>query len=296
MAFPHPRTTPDWSQAEIDLLLSDLARSGYEGMARRLGRTVVAIRIKLKRLGVGARTAQGYHSMAQIERILSLAGKTVSECWRPAGLATQRTAIRLGPRRDRMHLVNPADLRAFFIRRPEAFNWTFLAPRLRRQLGLRHMPARPASKIVACRKCGRENRVPLMAVGDQPDGTCRGCGAWLPKWAIRYSGERPEPALSDDPLGRLRAADYYDAEADKLRCLDCGRTFHHIAAHMADPKSSCPGHGTTAAYKRRHGLADDAPLKSLRALGRARHNRELRARRAKRLATKGHEPTRRETA
>lgn len=45
MAFPHPRTTPDWSQAEVDLLLGVHARAAHNREARaRRAKRLAALR------------------------------------------------------------------------------------------------------------------------------------------------------------------------------------------------------------------------------------------------------------
>jgi len=70
-----------------------------------------------------------------------------------------------------------------------------------------------------------------------------------------YSDRPPEPPRPKAPP--IEAMRYYDAERDRVQCLDCGRWMREITvAHVRTH-----GHAGIAAYRAAHGLPPLAPTK-----------------------------------
>lgn len=111
------RRPEHWTRAEVDLLETWFGRWADETLARRLGRSVVGIRLKAKRLGLHKRAA-GY-TARKVGEIFGVDGSVVGKVWIRRGLLSGR---RIGRARrhcnypsSRGHAVDPYDRPAYWV-------------------------------------------------------------------------------------------------------------------------------------------------------------------------------------
>lgn len=109
---------PDhWSRDEVDLLEHRYGTWSDEAIARHLGRTVVGVRIKARRLGIAKRDA-GMTSRS-VALMFGVDETAVSKKWIRHGLLRSTRGYRQGPHP--VHRISEADLWAFVRSHPE---WT----------------------------------------------------------------------------------------------------------------------------------------------------------------------------
>lgn len=108
-----------WSMADVAYLEGAFGRVTDEKMAARLGRTVVGIRLKAKRLGLRKKDA-GY-TATELARLMGVDSSTVSKSWIRRGGLRSRRAYRQGP--NLIHLVADADVERFIQERGWWIDW-----------------------------------------------------------------------------------------------------------------------------------------------------------------------------
>ena len=245
------RGTRDWTQDEDDLLSRRWGRSKPQSLARQLDRSYHAVRIRAKRLGLSLRGCDGAYSASELARLLGVCSQTITRSWIPRGLEARRSATASPDAlRTRPWRIEPEALADFFRRRPEAYDHTALSGSLQHRLGLAALPERPVAKVVPCTRCGRSWRVALS----DPQPKCLGCHSVMGPWARDYADRIDRPAPRRAPT--LAECEYYDAAADRLRCLHCGRSYRAITGNHVRQH----GYADTAEYRRHYGLHPRAPL------------------------------------
>lgn len=102
-----------WTKADVAYLETRFGRITDEAIARKLGRTVVAIRLKAKRLGLLKRDAG--MSSRDVGRLLGVDETTVSKIWIRRGLLAARRGHAVGGGR-RVYLIADEAVEAFITR------------------------------------------------------------------------------------------------------------------------------------------------------------------------------------
>ena len=68
---PERLCAPHWTQAELDVLHENLGRLGFDGVARRLGRTRTAVLLKSRRLGLRIQGVDGRYTPNALGKLTS---------------------------------------------------------------------------------------------------------------------------------------------------------------------------------------------------------------------------------
>jgi hypothetical protein len=122
-----------WTQAEANYLADRFGQYSDDAIARRLGRTVVGVRLKAKRLGLHKRQ-QGL-SARDVARIFGIDETTVSKAWVPRGLIKSSRPFYQGP--NRIHLIQPERVERFIRQHPEWIDVEKMPPSPYRDLAAR---------------------------------------------------------------------------------------------------------------------------------------------------------------
>lgn len=104
-----------WTQADVNRLDAWFGRRTDEAIAKALGRTIVALRLKAKRLGIRKRT-QGLTARG-LEQIFGTDSSTIGKVWIRRGLLPSRRPFRQGPYL--IHLIDERDVERFIHEHPE---------------------------------------------------------------------------------------------------------------------------------------------------------------------------------
>lgn len=98
-----------WTLAEVNYLHAHFGRATDAAIAGHLGRTVLGIRLKAKRLGLHKRDIG--MSATEVGRLLAVDTTIVTKCWIAKGLLKARRGFVQGPHRT--HVVTEAAVEAF---------------------------------------------------------------------------------------------------------------------------------------------------------------------------------------
>lgn len=104
-----------WSPADVDYLDGRFGLTSDEAIAKALGRTVVALRLKAKRLGLHKRNAA--MSGRQVAQIFGVDSGTIGKIWVRRGLMRSRRPFAQGL--SLIHLVTEAEVTRFIREHPE---------------------------------------------------------------------------------------------------------------------------------------------------------------------------------
>jgi hypothetical protein len=108
-----------WTTADVMYLEGAFGRIRDETIARKLGRTVVGIRLKAKRLGLRKKDAG--HTAREVARIFGIDPTTVVDGWIAKGLLEARRApFTQGPQP--VYLTSDEILRRFIVNHPECID------------------------------------------------------------------------------------------------------------------------------------------------------------------------------
>lgn len=108
-----------WTTEEVAYLEAWFGRRSDESIAKHLGRTVVGIRLKAKRLGIRKKDA-GY-TATELARLMGVDPSTVSKGWVRRGGLRSRRAYRQGP--NWIHLIAEDDVEEFIRTRGWWIDW-----------------------------------------------------------------------------------------------------------------------------------------------------------------------------
>jgi hypothetical protein len=108
-----------WTTEEVTYLESRFGRRSDEKIARHLGRTVVGMRIKAKRLGLRKKDA-GY-TATELARLMGVDSSTVSKSWIRRGGLSSRRPYRQGPHP--IHIISEAAVERFITTRGWWIDW-----------------------------------------------------------------------------------------------------------------------------------------------------------------------------
>lgn len=109
------RRPEHWSRADVQELERRFGLVADEVLARRFGRTVVAVRLKAKRLGLRKR-AQAFTGR-DVAAIFGIDASTVGKVWVRRGLLASVRPFRQGPYD--VHLIDPRAVERFIVEHPE---------------------------------------------------------------------------------------------------------------------------------------------------------------------------------
>lgn len=225
-------TRRGWTARETGFLQENLGYMTLSRLARKLGRSEDAVRLKAKRLGLRARSNQGCYSVNELSVMLGIDRHVIYNYWIPMGLHT----FSYSPQRVIL-MVDPVALQRFWRRRPEAYDYMGLSMEMKMRLGMirdngsLRLPEPPLEKELVCRAQTRRDRRKGMFVGSDYEGgenimicgtrfwvelyranpRCPRCGKIVSSWAAAYRGTRQkktEAAAYDDaavPLSFLGA-------------------------------------------------------------------------------------------
>lgn len=122
-----------WTKAEVEYLERSFGLVSDRTLSRHLGRTIVGIRLKAKRLGLHKR-AQGFTARS-LEQIFGTDASTIGKVWIRRGLMRSRRPFRQGPYL--VHLVDPAAVEKFIREHPEYVDVDRMPPSPFRDLAAR---------------------------------------------------------------------------------------------------------------------------------------------------------------
>lgn len=111
-----PMIVQAWSGDQLDYLLDHAGLASLQDIAEHLGRSVCAVNDKMASLGINQRTAQGLMTTGQVAKLCGINIEAVQN-WclrRDPSLRFVRS-----PGRDRVKLIDPADLKTFFEQTPQ---------------------------------------------------------------------------------------------------------------------------------------------------------------------------------
>lgn len=112
------RRSEHWTTAEVEILDRSFGHRTDKAIAKQLGRTVVAVRLKAKRLGMHKRTA-GFTARS-VGEIFGVDGSTIGKVWIRRGLLrARRAAVREYDGRVVHWIVSGTEVEAFITRHPE---------------------------------------------------------------------------------------------------------------------------------------------------------------------------------
>ena len=113
---PRPWNKPEhWSVAEVAYLERSYGLLTDEQMVRHLGRSIVGIKLKAKRMGLRKRAA-GF-SARDVAAIFGIDASTVVKGWIRRGLLESRRPFKQGPYP--IHVIDPAAVERFISEHPE---------------------------------------------------------------------------------------------------------------------------------------------------------------------------------
>lgn len=127
-----------WTRAEVAYLEAKFGAVPDQTLARKLGRTVVGIRLKAKRLGLHKRTVG--HTVRQVAEIFGTDSSAIGKVWIRHGLLKARATVwqqSHGGTRASYWIVDPADIERFIREHPE---W----------VDVEKMPDSPYRDLAAC--------------------------------------------------------------------------------------------------------------------------------------------------
>lgn len=107
-----------WTVAEVAYLESRWGLVPDDVIVRRLGRSIVGIRLKAKRLGLHKR-AHGF-SAREVAAIFGIDASEVGKAWVRRGLLASRRPFMQGPHP--IHVIDPRDVEGFIRDHPEMFD------------------------------------------------------------------------------------------------------------------------------------------------------------------------------
>jgi hypothetical protein len=132
-ALPHaaaPKPRP-WTEEEDEYLHEHLGRMSREAIAKRLGRSDMAVLVRMTRLGINQRDAKGWLTGGQVAAELGIHGQTITYLVRRGDLRPQPYRPQSGNRR--AYLFTQEEIERWIRRR-------ITAPRPREQWDWRAMP------------------------------------------------------------------------------------------------------------------------------------------------------------
>jgi len=237
-----------WTSDDARYLEENYGLIKPETIAKNLGRTLEAVRCKVKRMGLRLGGTYGW-ALCEIASVLDVRRATIRLQWIPNGLEARRIARAGFTKRDvgASWVITTKSLREFLIRRPEMYDWTSLNSTLRHMINLQNMPPRPKAKVCVC-SCGKRWQVPLSMTP-----RCYQCGRLMSPMAVGYATCFSKPDKQKTIL--LRNQSYYLEKEDRVQCLICGRKLRAITGkHLQGHKLS------GMEYRAKFGLSPRAPL------------------------------------
>lgn len=163
-----------WTIADVNYLDSWYGLVSDEAIAKKLGRTVVGVRLKAKRLRLHKRT-QGFTARA-LAGIFGTDASTIGKRWIRPGFLSSRRPFRQGPHM--VHLVDPRDVETFIVEHPELIDVHKMPPSWYRDLAARDPWV---SLREVHRRTGRDHhRVALMIRAGKIRGARRGSHWYVP--------------------------------------------------------------------------------------------------------------------
>lgn len=112
------RRSEHWTKSEVAYLESHWGLLPDAAIVRRLGRSILGIRLKAKRLGLRKR-AQGF-SARDVAAIFGIDASEVGKVWVRRGYLASRRPFRQGPHP--IHVIDPRDVERFIREHPEMFD------------------------------------------------------------------------------------------------------------------------------------------------------------------------------
>jgi hypothetical protein len=111
---------PRWTEEQDDWLRANLTRKPWRALAQHLGRTVVAVRVRAKRLALNKTAGDETFTCRAAAQILGADDHKVAR-WVERGLlaATRRGTDRVGGQNGDLWRITPAALRTFILRYPQ---------------------------------------------------------------------------------------------------------------------------------------------------------------------------------
>lgn len=111
---------PRWTPEQDDWLRANVTRRSWKAIAKQLGRTVCAVKLRAKRLSTSKTAGDETFTGHAVAQILGTDDGKVRR-WIAAGLlpATRRGTERTGGRNGDFYRITPNDLRTFILRYPQ---------------------------------------------------------------------------------------------------------------------------------------------------------------------------------
>lgn len=122
-----------WTKAEVEYLERSFGLVTDRQLQRHLGRSIVGIRLKAKRLGLHKRSAA--FTGRDVAAIFGIDSGTVGKVWVRRGLISSRRTFRQGPHD--VHLIDPRAVERFIQEHPEYVDLDKMPPSPYRDLAAR---------------------------------------------------------------------------------------------------------------------------------------------------------------
>lgn len=135
---------PNWTEDQDEQLAELYGRQKVQTVARKLGRSLRAIKYRACELGLTLKDAQGLLTAAEAARMLGVSSGRVS-CW--CTKCSPPLKHRRVPARRSYYQIDPADLHAFLVSRPDLRER--ISPLALERLARRAIPAGERRKAVA---------------------------------------------------------------------------------------------------------------------------------------------------